>query len=64
MVASQPSVTPVPGDPTSSFDLHRHQACTWYIYIYSGKTLIHRKYCIYLSPYQKEEAYTIKENSC
>lgn len=29
---SQPSLTPVPGDPMPYSDLHRHQACLWYIY--------------------------------
>lgn len=27
------------GDLTSSLDLHKHHACTWYTYTYAGKTL-------------------------
>lgn len=36
--ASQPSVTPVSGDPIPSSDFHRHQACVWHIYIHGSRT--------------------------
>lgn len=29
--------------PVLSNDLHRHQACLWYTYIYAGKRLVHKK---------------------
>lgn len=32
--------TPVPGGLVFSSDLHGHQACMWYKYIHTGKTLI------------------------
>jgi hypothetical protein len=40
---SQLSVTPVSGDQTHSSDLLEHQACTWHIDIFVGKTPIHIK---------------------
>lgn len=38
--SSQPPITPVPGDLTPSCGLSTHQACMWYTYIHTGKTLI------------------------
>jgi hypothetical protein len=38
--SSQLSVTPVPGHPMSSYDLHRYQACIWCTYMYTGKTVV------------------------
>jgi hypothetical protein len=34
----QPSVTPVPGDPTFSSDFHWHQAHMWHTYLHTHKT--------------------------
>ena len=34
---SQPSVTPLPGNPAPASDLCGHQAHMWYAYIHSGK---------------------------
>lgn len=52
LVAKDPSSVPhthmnhpcaVSGGPVLSNDLHRHQACLWYPYIYAGKRLMHKK---------------------
>lgn len=40
---SQPTVTPVPEEPTTASELFRHQAYMWHIDIHAGKTLTHIK---------------------
>lgn len=52
---SQPSVTPAPGDPTSSPSVLGHQAHTWYTDVCAEKIPIYIKKILFLFPDKKRK---------